>query len=286
MPLIPVTRPGGTLKTEEIKVKSERPEPNEGFFSDIDENSDTSLTYVSTDAKLESDVEPIDDIELDFDGIDLDFDKILEDYENEKESEVCAGTFDALGADWANLIEESKAAKQQKSKEEPCASQRWQSHRILLDAGVSFKMAGAKFAKRTLLDAQQKLAPTPHPSSADVIETKFIKKENGIKCELAEIDASQIYDVSETCTVSTDSEKLHPVAAAQVAKWSAVDSLVFHATGPYSRGLSAKRDIAIRRQLCNLPSNENISKTMIQYPYTRYEDMAIKLFQRALATHQ
>lgn len=228
------------------------------------------------------------------DDLDLDFEEIS-DGELDEEARI-KGLGDALGVDWASLVEESKAITQQKSKKiETSAKQRWQSHRILLDVGVSFKMAGAQFAKTILLDAQQKLSrETLGTEVSEPVDSKdvCVKMETDIENAGDDDSKSAIVIPSNghgAANVLTDSLKLHPVATAQVANRSYAQqqcNLVFNATGPYSRALVAKRDIAMRRQLCNLPISENNFKATPNRHSTGYESIAVKLFQKALtATH-
>lgn len=224
------------------------------------------------------------------DDLDLDFEEIS-DGELDEEARI-KGLGDALGVDWASLVEESKAITQQKSKKiETSAKQRWQSHRILLDVGVSFKMAGANFASAILLDAQQKLAQEtlgtevsePVDSKDVCVKIETDSQNTGVVDTKSAIGiASNGHDVANALT---ESLKLHPVATAQVANRSYAQqqcNLVFNATGPYSRALVAKRDIAMRRQLCNLPISENNFKATANRNSTGYESIAVKLFQKAL----
>lgn len=252
-----------------------------------DDTPDTSAAKVTTETPQAKEKELADDLDLDFEEI--------SDGELDEEARI-KGLGDALGVDWASLVEESKAITQQKSKKiETSAKQRWQSHRILLDVGVSFKMAGAQFAKVVLLDAQQKLAQeTPAAEVVEPVDSKDV-------CVKMEVDNEQTVDVDRKsgkvitsnghgvagACVSMESPKLHPVASAQVANRSTAQqqyNLVFNATGPYSRALVAKRDIALRRQLCNLPISENNFKVTTNRHSTGYENIAMKLFQKALTT--
>lgn len=224
------------------------------------------------------------------DDLDLDFEEIS-DAELDEEARI-KGLGDALGVDWASLVEESKAITQQKSKKiETSAKQRWQSHRILLDVGVSFKMAGAKFATAILLDAQQKLAQETlgtGVSETVVSQDVCVKMETDSK-NTGDVDTKSAIAIAsnghDAPSALTESLKLHPVATAQVANRSYAQqqcNLVFNATGPYSRALVAKRDIAMRRQLCNLPISENNFKATANRNSTGYESIAVKLFQKAL----
>lgn len=68
--------------------------------------------------------------------MELDFEEISED-ELEEESKV-KGLGDALGVDWASLIAESRP----RPKPISSAKLRWESHNVLVNLGVSVKLAG------------------------------------------------------------------------------------------------------------------------------------------------
>lgn len=73
-----------------------------------------------------------------------------------------AGIGDALGVDWQGLIAETRqqasdyAALQGRDRD-TSAKQRWQPHRVLLDMGISFAMAGTEYAQRVLAEAREQL---------------------------------------------------------------------------------------------------------------------------------
>lgn len=202
------------------------------------------------------------------------------------------GLGDALGVDWASLVEESKLMAREKSKSvESSARQRWQPHRILLDTGVSFKMAGDLFARKILQDAHDKLI--------DEIEEEHKRKiagANGIttdqstKIENVTGRLDTIKTENETVDIKDDIKEiynleLHSLACVQVGTRTEAtkrQQLVFNAVGPFSRALCAKRDIAMRRQLCSLPIKENNCKLTTTKQSSGYETIAVKLFQKAL----
>lgn len=237
------------------------------------------------------------------DDIDLDFEEIS-DGELEEEART-KGLGDALGVDWASLIEESKALMREKlTKTETSVKQRWMPDQILLDVGISYKMAGAEFAEKTLLKAYEnvkremkntvviKTEPVDSPNhvlndnddggggvvvkmekDTDGANTLAEVKVNG-KCENGPFDTKIGYNLI-----------LHPLPCVQTSIESMADKqrrLVFNAPGPYSRGLCTKRDIEMRRQLCNLAINESNCKAASTR--TGYENIAMKLFQKALQT--
>lgn len=232
------------------------------------------------------------------DEIDLDFEEIS-DGELEEEARN-RGLGDALGVDWASLIEESKEIAREKSKSvESSARQRWQPHRILLDTGISFKMAGESFAKRILQDAHAKLiAEIEEEQRIRSIATNGIVKIESMDTE----DDSLSNDTNQAATIKREDDskhhvdvkedikelfklELHPLACVQVGtrlEANRRQQLVFNAVGPFSRALCAKRDIGMRRQLCGLPIKENNCKLAVAKQNSGYEAIAAKLFQKAL----
>lgn len=240
------------------------------------------------------------------DDIDLDFEEIS-DGELEEEARI-KGLGDALGVDWASLVEESKAITREKfNRIETSAKQRWQSHRIFLDVGISFKMAGKAFATKLLREAHQKLMEESKviKKKTDIIKKEKIdESESCVQPDQTSAEPKEQHSSENTkeqkITVKKEmdddkqavpvyEEQLHALACAQVASRVNVhkqNNVVFNATGPYSRALCARRDIAMRRQLCNLPIVENNCKSSAGKQSTGYESLAVKLFQKAVsATH-
>lgn len=76
------------------------------------------------------------DESIDEDNMELDFEEISED-ELEEESKI-KGLGDALGVDWASLVAESRP----RTKPISSAKLRWESHNVLVNLGVSVKLAG------------------------------------------------------------------------------------------------------------------------------------------------
>lgn len=232
------------------------------------------------------------------DDLDLDFEEIS-DGELEEEART-KGLGDALGVDWASLIEESKAMMREKlSKAETSAKQRWMPDQILLDVGISYKMAGAEFAQKTLIKAHESVKQ--EMKKAVVIKTEPLESAPNhvlndgvvvkIEKDIDDENASTEAKMNGKCEIDVSSHEhkderkliLHPLPCVQTSVESVDDKrrrLVFNAAGPYSRGLCTKRDIEMRRQLCNLAINESNCKTV----NTRngYESIALKLFQKAL----
>lgn len=247
------------------------------------------------------------------DEMDLDFEEIS-DGELEEEARI-RGLGDALGVDWASLVAESKAiAKERAVVKETTAKQRWQPHRILLDVGVSFRMAGKEFASNVLNQAHRRLKEEEEKLTAaaraedeglsSIIKGVTIKKEMLDEPIEQNVDGFAIKEIKEeeqaVATVAVGMAEpppiieeellIHPIACVQVASRVNAEqrrNLVFNATGPYSRALSARRDIQMRRQLCGLPIKQSWSrlgggpKTSATNP--SYAQIAKQLFEKALA---
>lgn len=216
------------------------------------------------------------------DDIDLDFEEIS-DGELEEEART-KGLGDALGVDWASLVEESKAMMREKlSKSETSAKQRWNPDQILLDVGVSYKMAGTAFAQQTLINAYENirrdskcLKMKTEPNDDDFIHTS----ENDTK----EVKVNGKYCSEDEAIMKEDCKLiLHPLPCVQTSTQNTVEKqrqIVFSASGPYSRGLCVRRDIELRRKLCNLSVSENNCKAITAK--SGYENIAMKLFQKVL----
>lgn len=231
------------------------------------------------------------------DDIDLDFEEIS-DGELEEEARM-KGLGDALGVDWASLVEESKAMLREKlTKMETSAKQRWHPNQILLDVGISYKLAGSAFAQQTLIAAhenikaeilQKEMRTQPtiklEPSDDDAMNHLSVKIKTEETDEINEPKISNGIHNAGHVSITEPKLNLHPLPCAQVSSLSLAERqhrLIFNATGPYSRGLSIKRDIAMRRQLCNLATNETNVKITNTKSYPNYENIALKLFKKAL----
>lgn len=266
------------------------------------------------------------------DEMDLDFEEIS-DGELEEEARI-RGLGDALGVDWASLVAESKAIAKEKSLsivKETTAKQRWQPHRILLDVGVSFRMAGKEFASnvlnqahRRLKDEEEKLMAAlraaedeardnlaaggttttikgvtikkemldePIEQHVDGFAIKEIKEENGAPDGTVDAEMTAATTAPPLPAVLEEELLIHPIACVQVASRVNAEqrrNLVFNATGPYSRALSARRDIQMRRQLCGLPIKKScggrvLAKTAATSSNACYAQIARQLFEKALA---
>lgn len=253
------------------------------------------------------------------DDMDLDFEEIS-DGELEEEARI-RGLGDALGVDWASLVEESRAIAREKSNvRNTSAKQRWKPHRILLDVGISLKMAGTKFGTDMLRNVYAKLEEeeiiekiTNNDDGDTKLDKKKIKLEDDseinemsveVKKEISTEDEDGDCDVKEEEQKPIDVKSVktepstsidmnyHPIASVQVAHRANIErrrGLVFNATGPYSRALSTRRDLQMRRQLCGqsmMPirkcsTNATKSETASQKEIS-YRNLALELFQKAM----
>lgn len=218
--------------------------------------------------------------------MDLDFEEIS-DGELEEESRI-KGLGDALGVDWASLAKETQRPIEHEPDEfTDSTKSRWTPHRILWDIGVSTKLAGEDFARQFLTDARNELRREKQERRARLELLKVEKTEltNGdVKLETAVDDEVKIKtepkdDEEETkpeaaediATTEMEVDEpeddfeldgdvlIHPLAQVQVLmrKLQAKrKNLILHSTGKYGRALSARRDLKIRRQLCNLPKRD------------------------------
>lgn len=227
--------------------------------------------------------------------MDLAFEEIS-DGELEEEARI-RGLGDALGVDWASLVEESKAIAKEKSLlvvKDTSAKQRWQPHRILLDVGVSFRMAGKEFASNVLNMAHRKLKEeqSDAAAAASVIIAKNEEQFKSVTIKTEQTEASVVdgFEIKEVKEEAEEELLIHPIACVQVASRVNAEhrrNLVFHATGPYSRALSARRDIQMRRQLCGLPIKDYNCGAAASSGGSRldtgYASIARQLFEKALA---
>uniref|UniRef100_A0A1B0ALY8 Uncharacterized protein n=1 Tax=Glossina palpalis gambiensis TaxID=67801 RepID=A0A1B0ALY8_9MUSC len=234
----------------------------------------------------------------------LDFEEIS-DGELEEESRI-KGVGDALGVDWASLVAVTKRI----PKDSPTtAKQRWQPHRILLDIGVSMRMAGEDYAKRLLKEAKQKLdeeleqqnlkleikeEPQLEENSQASLENEEINKEikpfdneelnkdSKQSLQDGKMELKPIVDIKDA---QLNLDNLPPLACAQVAERKRQlerSNLIANACGPNSRALSARQDLKLRRQLCGLPARECDFSRNIPPTSEKIKALALAAFQRAL----
>uniref|UniRef100_A0A1B0FK88 Uncharacterized protein n=1 Tax=Glossina morsitans morsitans TaxID=37546 RepID=A0A1B0FK88_GLOMM len=234
----------------------------------------------------------------------LDFEEIS-DGELEEESRI-KGVGDALGVDWASLVAVTKRIPKDSH---TTAKQRWQPHRILLDIGVSMRMAGEDYAKRLLKEAKQKLdeeleqqnlkleikeEPQLEENSQASLENEEINKDikpfdneelnkdSKLSLQDGKMELKPIVDIKDA---QLNLDNLPPLACAQVAERKRQlerSNLIANACGPNSRALSARQDLKLRRQLCGLPARECDFSRNIPPTSDKLKAMALAAFQRAL----
>lgn len=181
-------------------------------------------------------------------------------------------------------------------KRETSAKQQWNSNQILLDIGVSYKLAGNEFAQETLLNAFETLKTEAEQTVGIDMKTVTVdgnhfdvkvKIEKDLDSEPTETIMNGNHEVNREAKVESQLH-LHPLPCVQRSApnlTNKINRLVFNASGPYSRGLCTRRDIALRRQLCNLAIKESNCKINTNSKAgLGYENVALKLFQKAVQT--
>lgn len=230
--------------------------------------------------------------------MDLDFEEIS-DGELEEESRI-KGLGDPLGVDWASLAKETqRPIKNDAVDFLNSTKSRLTPHRILWDIGVSAKLAGEDFARQVLTEARNELRREKQELRLKMEKMKLEKHEmtNGdvkeesaaasdevkIKAEPKDEDEGEVKqeavdvkveepeaELSEDDFEIDDDVLSHPLAQVQVLMrklQTKRKSLILHSTGKYGRALSARRDLKIRRQLCNLPTRDiKIDRSEITNP--------------------
>ncbi|XP_065077081.1 fl(2)d-associated complex component-like isoform X2 [Ochlerotatus camptorhynchus] len=245
--------------------------------------------------------------------MDLDFEEIS-DGELEEENKF-KGLGDALGVDWASLAQETRAKLKPEQTIPVSARNRWKAHHILLDIGISVRLAGEAYAQRVLTESKEKLREEIEEFKAAAEQQKVaaVKKEeeeqlfNGVKIKkeildeeerkeqqtdesaVKKEDSNENNEVSEQEANLADIDKiLHPVASVHVAmreRARARRNLILCAAGPHSRALSARRDLEIRRQLCGFPPqecNERITEHQSTPTNPELHETVMKLYQATM----
>ncbi|OWR44339.1 hypothetical protein KGM_211150 [Danaus plexippus plexippus] len=174
----------------------------------------------------------------------LDFEEI-----SDGELEEEPGLGDALGVDWASLVADVRRREQ--TAPTGGTRDRWRPERVLSRLGLSVDMAGREAVQKILQENKESLAS----------ETK--STENGV-------DDSNVvngnHDENETkANTPMNVDDLHPVAVIQVAmeKRKRQRAVLFGSGCEITRGLSARRDLALRRYLCHLPVAERTGSSRV-----------------------
>lgn len=221
------------------------------------------------------------DDSIDGDNMDLDFEEISED-ELDEESKV-KGIGDALGVDWASLVAESRS----RVKPMSSAKLRWEPHNILVNLGISVRLAGEDLVKDILrehAEAEMKLEAEEKAQAKTKAESVAVNV-NGIKQEIKD-EPDDVFkeEPKEECKIDPDDLNIsHPIAAIQVSNQEKqqIRRTLFSSVGPYRRALSARRDLMIRRHLCNLPINDDYVEAPKRHDPELFK-VATQLFERCL----
>ncbi|XP_018895695.1 uncharacterized protein [Bemisia tabaci] len=190
----------------------------------------------------------------------LDFEEISdEELEDEARARMTLG--DALGVDWASLIAETRPKARSDADATPgSAKKQWESACLLEKLGVSVKYAGAETIQRLL---NKYNSPTCKVGDKDIKNSDEFRTKDGsseavkvkIEDDIANSEGEAV-KISETETSaklnSNPISFLHPIAGIHVAlrERQLRRRTLFNSI---NRALSARSDIALRRQLCGLP---------------------------------
>ncbi|XP_045511339.1 fl(2)d-associated complex component-like isoform X2 [Colias croceus] len=174
----------------------------------------------------------------------LDFEEISD---GELEEEKTRSLGDALGVDWASLVADVNRREQKPPT--GGARDRWRPERVLARLGLSVNMAGKDKVQKILEKNGEsaKLENESHTTSDGTTLTNGKHEEQD--------SASNVPDVND----------LHPVASIQVAmeKRKRQREVLFGLGCEITRGLSARRDLALRRYLCHLPAAERMGQARV-----------------------
>jgi len=185
--------------------------------------------------------------------------------------------------DWQGLIAETRQqateaqAAQQGVDRGTSAKQRWQPHRVLLDMGISFGMAGESYARRVMEEARQQLI-----QEKEQCQQRERERELDGDGEPPAKMSSPLLDYREFLA---SQQQLEPLACVQMGLRSAAaerQRLVGNVCGPGSRALSARQDLRLRRQLCGLPARECEFPRSVPIVGEGLRNLAMQMFQRRL----
>lgn len=163
-----------------------------------------------------------------------------------EEERTRAGLGDALGVDWASLVADVRRREQ--SAPSGGARDRWRPEKVLTRLGLSLHMAG-KDTVEGILHMNAEATESEKKDEIQDINNSHKSQENQV----------------ETPAVNINLSSLHPVAAIQVAmqKRKRQRAVLFGSGCEITRGLSARRDLALRRYLCNLPAAERTGQSRV-----------------------
>lgn len=219
------------------------------------------------DASAVGDEKEIQDNKDDEDVANLDFEEIS-DGELEEEK-TRAGLGDALGVDWASLVADVRRREQ--TTPTSGARERWRPERVLARVGLSVHLAGKDLVSDILKNNKELLQAEKTAQDQKCEKSENLVQENG--CH--DIQTRKLEDIS-------DIQILHPVAFIQVAmeKRKRQRAVLFGSGCEITRGLSARRDLALRRYLCHLPATERTGQSRVT-PQPSLFEAAKALLMRA-----
>ncbi|XP_050670430.1 uncharacterized protein DDB_G0284459-like isoform X1 [Leptidea sinapis] len=181
----------------------------------------------------------------DDDVANLDFEEISDGELEEEKTRTGLG--DALGVDWASLVADVNRREQKPPT--GGARDRWRPERVLARLGLSLNMAGKEKVQQIL------------EKNAQIVE----KESQGDSGGKLVTNGKHDEDEEKPKPVLPNVDELHPVAAIQVAleKRKQQRGVLFGTGCEVTRGLSARRDLVLRRYLCNLPATERTGQSRV-----------------------
>lgn len=217
--------------------QNEQPVEENGSKPDCSEKESTQDTSGAGEEKESQDGKDDEDV------ANLDFEEIS-DGELEEER-TRAGLGDALGVDWASLV--ADVHRREQTAPAGGARDRWRPERVLPRLGLSIDMAGKPVVQNILEQNTKSLAQENKDDQPTLVNGNH-EQNNSDKSE-----------------VPSDVDTINPIAAIQVAieKRKRQRAVLFGSGCEITRGLSARRDLALRRYLCQLPVAERTGQSRV-----------------------